>query len=122
MHPSQKIKKYAGLNELALRLFQQPEMTPAAAALIVSGVLPMPGCTEIPEQGVLLEDQVTPATSSEFWRAKKLLKEWVDSELSDEVRQAKEDLVGSRLAGSLGVTYATATWIMALTYALVFPS
>lgn len=84
MHPSQQLKKYVSLNELAYRYFKQPGMTPAAAALIVSGVLPMPGCTDIPDQGVLLEDQVTPATNWEFGRARWLLKYWVESERSDE--------------------------------------
>jgi hypothetical protein len=84
MHPSKTIKKYASLNELARQFFEQPGLTPAAAALIVNGVLPMPGCTTIPEQGVLLEDQLTPATSRDFRLAKSMLKYWVESELSDE--------------------------------------
>jgi hypothetical protein len=37
----------------------------------------------------------------------------------EQQRQAREDLVGIRLAGSLGVPYVTVTWVMALTFALV---
>ncbi len=37
----------------------------------------------------------------------------------EQQRQAKEDLVGIRLASSLGVSYVSVTWMMALTFALV---
>lgn len=39
--------------------------------------------------------------------------------LQEQRQKAKEDLVGAQLAGSLGVSYSTSTWIMALTYALI---
>lgn len=39
--------------------------------------------------------------------------------LEEQVRQAREDLVGTHLAASLGVPYAAVTWVMALTFALI---
>ncbi len=37
----------------------------------------------------------------------------------EQQRRAKEDLVGNRLAASLGLSYSTVTWCMALAYAII---
>lgn len=60
------------------RQFSLPHWTPAQGALLVSGVLPPPGCQKIPKEAISLIDPTTLATPRQLSDAKKILDELRD--------------------------------------------
>lgn len=57
--------------------------TPAMGAMLVCGIVPSVGATEIPAQAMALSHLGKPATQSDLRSASYVLEEWIDSHCSD---------------------------------------
>lgn len=55
---------------------ERPQWTPAEGALLVNGVIPPPGCKEIPDTASQLEDPFLPATQPQLLGARRILREY----------------------------------------------
>lgn len=67
----------ARINETIKEYFRPGAIwTPAMGALLVSGVLPTPGCTEIPVEAPQLANMALPATVRQLDRAREVLENW----------------------------------------------
>lgn len=81
---SDEIKIRERINERLTAFCQHDTWTPAMGAMLISGVLPVQGCTEIPSSAASLRDPSMPATVDSLEEAHKVLKSWTESFEEDE--------------------------------------
>ena len=87
---SAEFKARERINAALERLFQVPHWTPAQGALLVAGIVAIPGCQEIPSEATSLIDPTTRATQRQLADAEKILNEL--RELWDEREETKKYL------------------------------
>lgn len=75
---SKEFKVRSEIDMALERQFSLPHWTPAQGALLVSGVLPPPGCQKIPREAISLIDPTTLATPTQLSEAQKILDELRD--------------------------------------------
>ena len=66
------------INARILNYLQMSAWTPAMGALIVCGIAPEANCTDIPEEGIGLDDKPIKAASLQLTRARRMLEQWKD--------------------------------------------
>lgn len=80
------------INAVLESFFRLPVWTPAMGAMLISGVLPGPGCAAIPDEASQLRNPAQPASDRQMDQARKALSKWVkehtDEDDDGEVIQA----------------------------------
>lgn len=71
------LNEYGRINAVIESFFRLPVWTPAMGAMLISGVLPVPGCTEIPVEASQLRNPAIPASDRQMDQARKALSRWV---------------------------------------------
>ena len=71
-----EIREREQINARLQRYWSLPSWTPAMGALLIAGVIPLPGCTEIPESGLDLRYPDEAASPRSLFEARRALKRW----------------------------------------------
>lgn len=66
------------INTRILSYLQMPTWTPAMGVLIVCGIAPESNCTEIPLEGMGLDDKPIKPASVQLMKARQMMREWTD--------------------------------------------
>jgi len=75
---SDDLKERDRINTLILRFYALDSWTPAMGAMLMAGVIPTPGCTDILAAAFQIENEARPATPYQIHQAQKVLDRWVE--------------------------------------------
>lgn len=78
-----ELNEYGRVNAVLEKFFQLPTWTPAMGAMLISGVLPGPASTDIPDVASQLKNPALPASDKQLRQARDALRSWVQDH-SDE--------------------------------------
>ena len=82
MNPSVDQKRHWDLmndaNRLIVELSKRPTWTIAMGAMLASGLRPVPGCKEVPDEAVWLLDASQPANARQLRQARRVVDEWTE--------------------------------------------